>query len=45
MITLYDRSGRAIMRLYDDWFVAYEEALCLQAVCESWRFKRPHQPI
>lgn len=26
MVTLYDRSRRAIIRLYDDWFVAYAKA-------------------
>lgn len=26
MITLFDKSGRAIIRLYDNWFVAYSEA-------------------
>lgn len=26
MITLFDRNGRAIIRLYGDWFVAYTEA-------------------
>ena len=29
MTTLYDRSGRAIIRLYENWFVAYSEALHL----------------
>lgn len=29
MVTLYDQSGRASIRLYDDWFVAYSEALHL----------------
>lgn len=29
MLTLFDRSGRAVIRLYDDWFVAYSQALHL----------------
>jgi len=29
MIILYNRSGKAIIRLYEDWFVAYSEALHL----------------
>lgn len=26
MITLYDKKGRAIIRLFDDWFVTFSEA-------------------
>jgi len=29
MITLFNRNGLAIIRLYEDWFVAYSEALHL----------------